>query len=70
MEKSYLDLTGRSAEDVQRELKYFYQTVKQLAALPTDSEGYKERYADMQDRMRGFKNYFSRDLDAIIKEVK
>jgi len=27
-------------------------------------------YDDMTDRMRGFKNYFSQELDAIIKDSK
>lgn len=70
MEKSYLHLEGRAPEDVKRELGEFYLAVERLASLPKDDSQYKMVYDDMTDRMRGFKNYFSQGLDAIIKDIK
>lgn len=70
MEKSYLHLEGRAPEDVQRELGAFYLAVERLASLPKDDPQYKMIYDDMTDRMRGFKNYFSQNLESIIKDIK
>lgn len=70
MEKSYLHLEGRAPEDVKRELGAFYLAVERLASLPKDDPQYKMIFNDMSDRMRGFKNYFSQDLDAIIEDIK
>lgn len=70
MEKSYLHLEGRAPKDVQRELGEFYLAIERLITLPKDDPQYKMIYDDMTDRMRGFKNYFSQELDAIIKDSK
>lgn len=69
MEKSYLHLEGRTPEDVHRELMYFYVAIERLSKLKKDSFEYVAIYDDLRDRMRGFKNYFSQDLDSIIKDV-
>ena len=70
MEKSYLHLENRAPEDVQRELSYFYLAIERLMTLQEGSFEYVAIHDDLSDRMRGFKNYFSQDLDVIIKDVK
>lgn len=70
MEKSYLHLENRAPKDVQRELSYFYLAIERLMMLQEGSFEYAAIHDDLADRMRGFKNYFSQDLDVIIKDVK
>ena len=70
MEKSYLHLENRAPEDVQRELAYCYFAVQRLMTLQEGSIEYVAIFDDLTDRMRGFRNYFSQDLTAILKDVK
>ena len=70
MEKSYLHLENRAPEDVQRELSYFYLAIDRLMTMQEGSFEYAAIHHDLIDRMRGFRNYFRQDLDAIVKDVK
>lgn len=70
MEKSRLDLTGRTLADVKREFATFCLHIEALSEKDKNDPNYKESCEDMQDRMRGFKNYFSQDLQAVLGSVK
>lgn len=70
MEKSYLDLTGRPFDDVQRELAVLHTTIRALRGMDKNDPHYKDVYEDCADRMRGFRNYFSQSLQALLESVE
>ena len=70
MEKSYLDLTGRSIGDVQREFAMLAVSLKALKNMDKDDPNYRNVYADMEDRVRGFRNFFAQDLQALMDAVE
>lgn len=69
MKKTYLNLEGCAVEDVKRELSYLFIEMKRLARLKKDSFEYVAISYDIKDRMQGFKNYFSQDVDSVINSI-
>ena len=69
MKKTYLNLEGRAMEEVTQELTYLFIEMKRLARLKKDSFEYVAISYDIKDRMQGFKNYFSQDVDSVINSI-
>lgn len=70
MEKSYLDLTGRPFGDVQRELAVLAVSLRALKGMDKNDKNYKNVYEDIEDRMRGFRNYFGQGVEALLETVE
>ena len=70
MEKSYLNLTGRPIGDVQREFAVLVASLEALKGMEKDDPNYGNVYADMEDRVRGFRNYFAQDLQKLLDAVE
>ena len=64
-----MHLENRSVEDITREVKMFLLGAKSLSDIPHDDPRYLIGIKDGEDRMRGFRNYFSQDFETIIKSL-
>ena len=69
MEKSYLKLENRSVENITREVKMFLLAAKSWSDIPHDDPRYLIGIKDCEDKMAGFRNYFSQDLETVIKSL-
>ena len=69
MKKTYFNLEGRAMEDVKEEILYLFIEMRRLAKLKKDSFEYAAISYDIKDKMQGFKNFFSQDIDTILNTM-